>query len=218
MGRDELRVVSGLRPIGGSRFYDHTAMNLILSGILSFLLVYKYPALFLLVFVSAIAVPFPIDTTLVAVGAFASQGYFSAIVAYFAAFLGNVIGDITSYVIWKRYGRAIIREKYAKKYRFFARLEQYVGTYTGPTVFASRFVGLFGPVVNFLCGYGRVRFEIFLLGSISGNAVDTVWPIALGYVVGSSWENFSSLVTVFGSIIALLAITGALLRVYFEKK
>ncbi len=193
-------------------------MNFILSGLLSFLLVYKYPALFFIVLLSAIFLPLPIDTTLVAVGAFASQGYFSAVIAYTAAFLGNVIGDITSYVIWRRYGRALIREKYAKKYKFFSRLEEYVKKYASPTVFASRFVGVFGPIVNFLCGYGRVSFQAFLVGSISGNAVDTIWPIALGYVVGSSWENFSSLVGIFGAVIALLAITGTLVRVYLGKK
>ncbi len=193
-------------------------MNFILSGLLSFLLVYKYPALFFMVLLSAIFLPLPIDTSLVAVGAFASQGYFSAVIAYAAAFLGNVIGDVTSYVIWKRYGRDIIRDKYAKKYRFFSKLEEYVKTYAGPTVFASRFVGVFGPIVNFLCGYGRVSFEIFLIGSISGNAVDTVWPIALGYAVGSSWENFSGLIGVFGAVIALIAVIGALVRVYLEKK
>ena len=193
-------------------------MNFFLSSLLSFLLVYKYPALFIIIFASAIAVPFPIDTMLVAVGAFASQGYFSVTVSYFAAFLANVLGDITSYVIWKRYGRSIIREKYAKKYRFFGQLEQYVKSHTGPTVFASRFVGIFGPIVNFLCGYGRVRFEIFLFGSVSGNAVDTVWPIVLGYIVGSYWENFSSVVDICSAIIAVLAITGALVRIYFQKK
>ena len=193
-------------------------MNFLLSGILSFLLVYKYPALFLMVFISAILVPFPVDTTLVAVGAFASQGYFSAIIAFVAAFLGNVLGDITSYVIWRYYGRAIIREKYAKKYKFFPQLESYTRKYAGPTVFASRFVGVLGPIVNFLCGYGRASFDVFLLGSVSGNAVDTAWPLILGYAVGSSWENFSGLVTILGSIIAVLAIIGALIKVYFQKK
>jgi len=193
-------------------------MNFILSGLLSFLLVYKYPALFFAVLLSAIFLPLPIDTTLVAVGAFASQGYFSVSIAYTAAFLGNVIGDVTSYVIWKRYGKAIIRERYAKKYRFFSKLEEYVRKYAGPTVFASRFVGVFGPIVNFLCGYGQVRFKIFILGSISGNAVDTLWPIAVGYFVGSSWENFSGLVGIFGAVIALIAVVGALIRVYLEKK
>jgi membrane protein DedA with SNARE-associated domain len=193
-------------------------MNFLLSGSLSFLLVYKYPALFLVVIASAIAVPFPIDTMLIAVGAFASQGYFSPIVSFFAAFLGNVLGDVLSYVIWKQYGRSIIREKYAKKYAFFSRIEGYTQRYAGPTVFASRFVGVLGPIVNFLCGYGRVRFEIFLLGSVSGNAVDTAWPIMLGYIVGSSWENFSGLATIIGAIITLVAIIGALMRVYFESR
>ncbi len=193
-------------------------MTFFLSGILSFLLVYKYPALFLMVFLSAIIVPFPVDTTLLAVGAFASQGYFSAIVAYVAAFLGNVLGDVTSYVIWRKYGRSIIRERYAKKYRFFVELEENVRTYAVPTVFASRFVGVLGPIVNFLCGYTRVRLKLFLIGSISANAIDTAWPIILGYVVGSYWENFSSLVGVLGAIMALLAIIGALTRVYFQKR
>jgi len=193
-------------------------MSFFLSGILSFLLVYKYPALFCMVFLSAIIMPFPVDTTLLAVGAFASQGYFNVTIVFFAAFLGNVIGDVTSYFIWRKYGQAIIRERYARKYSFFLKLEENVRTYTVPTVFASRFVGVFGPIVNFLCGYTRVRFKLFLIGSISANAIDTLWPIILGFAVGSYWENFSSLVGILGTVIATLAIIGALLRIYFQKK
>ncbi len=193
-------------------------MNFLLSGIISFLLVYKYPALFLMVFLSAIIVPFPVDTTLLAVGAFASQGYFNAAIAFVAAFLGNVIGDITSYFVWKRYGRAIIRERYVQKYKFFLKLENNVRIYAAPTVFVSRFVGIFGPIVNFLCGYTRVRFESFLIGSVSGNAIDTAWPIILGYIVGGYWENFSSLLGILSAIIASLAVIGTLARIYFRKK
>lgn len=193
-------------------------MNFLLSGILSFLLVYKYPALFLIVFSSAIFMPFPTDTMLLAVGAFASQGYFSAPVSFAAAFSANVLGDSLSYFIWKQYGRAIIREKYAKKYRFFGKLEQYVKNYAGATVFVSRFVGILGPIVNFLSGWGQVRFRSFLSGSIFGNAVNDSWPIVLGYIVGSQWENFSSLIGVFGAIVASLAIIGVLIRLYLQRQ
>lgn len=193
-------------------------MSFFLSAILSFLLVYRYPALFLIVFLSAIIMPFPVDTTLLAVGALASQGYFSALVAFCAAFSGNVIGDATSYFVWRKYGRSIIREQYARKYKFFLKLEESVRAYAAPTVFASRFVGICGPIVNFLCGYTRVRFKSFLFGSLSGNAVDTAWPIILGFVVGGYWENFSSLVGVFGAIIASLAIIATLVRIYFGRK
>ncbi len=123
-------------------------MTFFLSGFFPFFLSINIRRFFSLIFLSAIFCPFR-RYDLVAVGAFASQGYFSAVIAYIAAFLGNVLGDMTSYVIWRHYGRAIIREKYAKKYRFFLKLESYTKRYAGPTVFASRFVGVLGPIVNF---------------------------------------------------------------------
>ena len=193
-------------------------MSTFAAALLSFLLLYKYWALLVIFFFSALVLPLPTSTVLLAAGAFASQGYFSAIIVFFAAFLGNVLGDVTSYVIWRKYGRSVIRERYANKYRFFVKLEKNVNAYAVPTVFASRFVGVFGPIVNFLCGYSRVSFRLFLIGSISGNAVDTLWPVVLGYIVGSYWESFSSLVGVVGAIIAILAVTGVLVRVYFRKK
>lgn len=193
-------------------------MNFLLSGLLSFLLVYKYPALFLIVFASAVFAPFPTDTMLVAVGAFASQGYFSALVSYAAALSANILGDILSYVLWKRYGKTIIREKYAQKYRFFEKIELYVKNYTGPTVFVSRFIGIMGPIVNFLAGWGRVRLRTFVFGSVFGNAINDGWPIVLGYIIGSQWENFSGLVEIFGAIVVLLAVVGTLIKIYFEKR
>ena len=50
-------------------------MTAILSALLSYLLLYKYFAIFVLVFAGSFIVPLPGNAMLFAMGAFSSQGY-----------------------------------------------------------------------------------------------------------------------------------------------
>src|SRR6185369_5114107 len=131
-------------------------MTQILDFLLSYLLIYKYITLFIVVFSSAIILPLPIDILMTAVGAFSSHGYFSFWWSLAVAVSANVSGDIIDYFIFKKYGHAVLQEKYVRKYSYFLKLEEYVKHHAGLTIFVSRFVGVLGPLVNFLAGYIKV--------------------------------------------------------------
>src|SRR3989344_5451402 len=68
-------------------------MDFLFDAFLSFLLVYKYAALFAITFVAALILPLPASTTIVAANVFAFQGYLNFPAVFCAALLGNIAGD-----------------------------------------------------------------------------------------------------------------------------
>ena len=180
-------------------------MTSLLSSILSYILLYKYATLFAVMVLAGIGAPLPIDILLTAVGAFTNQGYLGFLPALVIASAGNVIGDVIDYFIFRRYGHAVLREKYISKYSYFLRLERYVQEHAGLAIFVSRFVGILGPLVNFLAGFTKVSAERFIAFDILGNLCETGLLLGIGYLVGDAWSSVSSLVTL-GEGLLLVAI------------
>src|ERR1035437_9712127 len=90
-------------------------MILFFQNILGLLLVYKYVALFLVAFFSSLGVPLPAGPSIVASAAFASQGFFNILAVIITGLLGNVLGDITMYTLFKRYGKKVLYFFHLKK-------------------------------------------------------------------------------------------------------
>ena len=179
-------------------------MSSVLISLLSYLLLYKYITLAIAVFLAGVAIPLPIDTLLVATGAFSSQGYLSFTLALIVAVVANVLGDTLSYFIVRRYGRAVLREKYIRKYVYFLRLEKFVHDHAGPTIYLTRFVGILEILVNFISGYTQVQFDVFLFYDILGNFSSTFILLLFGYLLGNSWGNLLGTMSVIGTGLLVL--------------
>jgi membrane protein DedA with SNARE-associated domain len=93
-----------------------------LALILSYLLLYKYLAIFILVFSAAVIIPWPVNTAILAVGAFSSQGYFNFWISLAVAISANVSGDLFDYWLTRKYGQKAIKNFYIKHNTHFARL------------------------------------------------------------------------------------------------
>lgn len=178
-------------------------MNFILSTLLSYLLLYKYATIFVVIFAAAIIVPVPDSTMLVATGAFASQGYFSLSAAFAVALAANVLGDLVDYTLTRRWGYRIIKEEHIRKMPYFNKVEQFVHANAATAIIVSRFVGTVGPLVNFLSGLADVPLSKFIFFDIIGNALDIAGLLAAGFVLGQYWQDFSGFVGIVGWIIVV---------------
>ena len=176
-------------------------MDSILGALLSYVLLYRYVALFAIVFSAGIIVPFPVNTIMIALGAFSSQGVFNFWFSLAVAVGANVLGDLVGYGITKRYGHNAIKKYYEKKSSYFARMEHYIEAHAGLTIFVTRFIGIFGVVVNFLAGLMDIPLRKFLFWDFAGNAFELFCMTAFGYLLGSYWENFSDIAGIVGGII-----------------
>ncbi len=193
-------------------------MDYILSTLLSYLLIYKYFAVFVLIFVSGLLLPIPTNTLLLASGAFASQGFMDPIAVFFTGLVANVMGDSVGYALTRIWGTKIITKERIRRYKVTAWVETFVSKHTRLTIAATRFLGTPAVVVNFLCGLISTPYSRFLLYDAIGNTLDISFFIFAGYVLGYYSENFSDIAQLGGWIVFVLFLLAILAKFVWSKR
>jgi len=194
-------------------------MEFILSTALSYLLLYKYAALFVIGYLAALFLPLPSDSTVLAAGAFASQGYFNIYLVLIFALAGNILGDATGFFIARRYGREFLMKVGFRRLlesKKFTNVEKFIADNSGPTIFLTRFVGQLGPLVNILCGLSEMPYKKFFLYESLGEFADVVALGLAGYFLGSGWQNLTETLTLVGIGIIIVIIAFIFFRIYFR--
>ena len=90
-------------------------MTSLISGLLAYLLLYKYITLFIVCYLAALLIPLPSNTSLLAASAFASQGYLNIYIVIAVALAANVLGDITGFLLARRFGKEFLMKVGFKK-------------------------------------------------------------------------------------------------------
>lgn len=188
-------------------------MNILFS-LLSYVLLYKYVAIAFFLFISAIIVPLPVNATMLAVGAFASQGYINFWLALSIAAISSTLGDLTDYGITRKYGEQVTRALHLHKFKFYNQLQEELRTDAAITVFTSRFAGSLSIITNFLAGLVNVRFRTFFVNDLLANIIEPFGALGIGYVVGDYWSDFSNLLEIVTAIIAVAVVMFIFVRMY----
>lgn len=189
-------------------------MNDILAPLLSYVLLYRYVAVGIIVYISAVALPLPTNAMLLAVGAFASQGFFNYWIVVPVAVISNCLGDFTDYGIAMWYGEYVIRALRLRKVRFFEQLEEELRTDAGITVFITRFAGSLSPIAAFLAGLVNVPLGTFAFYDFLGNFIEPGAALSIGYLVGNYWSDFSNVFGLVAGIAATSILLFILARIY----
>jgi len=193
-------------------------MDYLLTSLLSFVLLYKYAAIFVIVFLSGLILPLPSNTLLLAAGAFASQGYMSAGWVFTVALISNVLGDSLGWALTRFWGTRFITSERLKRYSSLTKVEGFVHEHLRLTITATRFLGIPGVIVNFLCGLSGVPYRRFVFYDAIGNALDVGLFIAVGYALGSFSENFSSISSLTGWIILVALLIFVVVKAFWGRK
>jgi membrane-associated protein len=193
-------------------------MSYFLSGLLSFLLLYKYWAIFIIVLTGGILIPWPTNTLLLATGAFASQGYFNLALAFTIAVIANVMGDSIGYFLTYKWGFRFIKERHVNRNRYASTITEYMQSHVGLTVFTTRFLGSLDPLTNFLAGLIKIPYKKFVLWSALGNGTDIAVCLLGGYFLGSVWQDFSGITNTMGWILLIVVIINIAISIFWKKK
>lgn len=187
-------------------------MNSILVTSLSFLLLYKYVAFVVIVFLGAFLLPLPDNLILLATGAFASQGYFNLYIVIAVAIATAITSDMAGYFLTRTFGMKMFNFFHIKE-SHIKTIHRYVNDYTAVTIFVTRIAGPFGPAVNFIAGLIEVSWQEFLLYDSLGNIVDIVVYMVAGYLLGNYWLVYSDQI---GWIVAILGLVMLVASVIYK--
>ncbi|MDR3547685.1 MAG: VTT domain-containing protein [Candidatus Pacebacteria bacterium] len=150
--------------------------------------------------------PIPGGLILIAVGAFAHEGYINIIFAFFAAAAGSVTSDVITFYVARHLGRHSAYKRYVENHKLMKRVEKYAQEYPKTTIFLSRFIGLVSTPVNAIMGLNQVRLSTFLSMDVLGNAICTTLYLAVGYLIGMSAARGNHDITIIGIALGILVL------------
>lgn len=191
-------------------------MGVLLQYLLTFVLLYKYVAIFLITFIGALAIPIPASSVLIASGFFVTQGYLDMSYVFLAGLLGNIAGDNAAYWLARRYGETAFKKIGLKRFlksSSFEGLENRLTRHPVITIFFSRFVTALTPAVNVLSGLAKLRYGKFLAIEAIGEAIDVAIMCACGFIFGDNWEYLEKTVGTF-TIIVIIVVVLVILAVW----
>ena len=175
---------------------------------------YGYLAAFLLVFAAGASLPSPGALVIVIAGALVVPGYFRLEALLPLLVLANVLGDLTTYSVSRRFTGRATWERRVAAWGSLGRLERWLKRRPLLTVIGSRFIPFVNGGVSGLAGMCRLSPAQFAAADFVGNALYVTAHVLLGLAFGRAWGNAAAAAAIGGGVafvVAGLAIAGALL-------
>jgi membrane protein DedA with SNARE-associated domain len=156
-----------------------------------------YPAAGLGILIESIGLPFPGETTLLAVAAYAAAGHLDIRLVVLLGALGAILGGDLGYLLGYRGGRPFV-ERFSLRLRLnpghLARSEMFFTRYGGATILFARFVLGLRTWASVLAGMSRMPFWTFQLYTMLGAVLWALVVGLAGYYVGSNWPLVNRLI------------------------
>lgn len=153
---------------------------------------YGVTVLFLVTFLSCLALPVPSSLVMLAAGGFAATEDLVLIEAGLAAYAGAVLGDNLGYWIARGLGTRLGDWLSARpgRARLRSRAEAFMTRWGGSSVFFSCWlVAPLGPYVNYVSGLTRFGWWRFALWGAAGEIVWVGLYVGLGYIFADQITN-----------------------------
>ncbi len=148
--------------------------------------------------------PLPADSVVAAGSFLAARGNGSALAAFLATWVGNVLGAMGMYLLGRRYGAERLERRLLGKKASTAehRLRASYARYGMSALFLSRFVPAVRAIVPPFAGALRVHPVRALLAICSASALWYGLVSWLGFRLGADWDTLTAALRRYGSIAA----------------
>lgn len=160
----------------------------------------------------------PGEVGLVLAGAAAAHGDHPVAAVVLAGALGATAGDTASYLVGRRWGRAVI-DRFALTRRRLApvvdRAEAHFAQHGGRSVFLARWVGALRAVVPFVAGLGRLRAASFLAWNVLASLAWASVVVLLGWGFG---ERVASVVDRVGLGLSAVVVAGLVATWWWRRR
>lgn len=181
--------------------------------ILSWLSLYGVAALFGILMVTSVGMPFPVTLLLVVAGAFTSQGDLVLWRVLLAGSCGAIAGDQLAYSIARWRGRRVVGwlSRRFNVARSIERAEHLTKRWGGPGIFFSRWLFTpLGPWINITSGIAGYSWPRFFLWDVLGEVLWVVLYVLLGSYFSDRVEEVAELGgdlkwIILGAVVAIIA-------------
>lgn len=144
-------------------------------------------------------VPLASSLVVMASGAMAFYGEFSLPSLVFYVWLFSLLGDISSYWLWRSIDKYVVHRYQRINLavgKWLERAEKYYNRYGKLTVFTTRFpFSALGTVVNAFAGATGYSFTVFLVTAALGEFIWVCFYLGLGYLFVDSWEQLALVIS-----------------------
>ena len=169
-----------------------------------------YGVLFALVAGESAGLPLPGETSLIAVGALASQhGGISIEVVIAVTALAAISGDNVGFILGRHAGRRLLTRDgrwLARRRRFLARGEAFFERHGPKAVFLARWLPGLRVVGAWLAGAHHMRWRTFLLWNALGGVA---WAVSIGLAAYLLGHVAATIFRTFGLVGIAVAVLGA---------
>lgn len=180
--------------------------------IISALLLYGLPVLFVVIMVAAVGAPLPTSLLLIAAGAFAEDGQLNYWAVVGIATTAAVCGDHIGYGVGRWGGRRYVlrMSNWLGGEQRIEQAEAVAARYSGIGVFLSRWLlTALGPVVNLTSGIARYDLRRFSIYDISGELVWVVSYTMIGRIFSDRVQDLADLmVDISGLLLGIVLLIG----------
>jgi membrane-associated protein len=168
---------------------------------------WTYLMIFLLVYGDGVFIVLPGETTLNAAATLASSGELSLGLVMIAGALGAIGGDLTVYLLARRFRRHVMPqyEKLSQNRKAAAALEL-IGSRAPILIVSGRYVPGLRWVVSAAMGLQRYPLRRFLLWETIGGTLWSVYTCALAYLVATALAEFPLASVVISGLITTAAL------------
>jgi membrane protein DedA with SNARE-associated domain len=152
-----------------------------------------YVVLFLATIVEAMpfGVFIPGHTLIIVAGFLAREGVFKIGDVILVASLGAIIGDVTGYILGKKYGYPFISKhgsKFFMKKERFKKFRKMINTHAAKAVIIGRYSPGTRSFAPFISGASHLPFRKFILLDIIGGISWTLSAVFIGFIFGHGYE------------------------------
>jgi len=154
----------------------------------------------------------PGESLVLASGFFAHQGILELDAVIAAVALGAVAGDNIGYLLGARLGRDWLLKKgsrFGLRKKRLAQVDAFFQRQGPRAVFIGRFIGFARALVPFVAGASRMSYRRFVVADALGAGLWTVAFVALGYVLGASWQVAEKWISRSGLVLGAVLLLGA---------
>ncbi len=196
-------------------------MTELLNILLTMLLNYGYPVVFMCIIFAYLGLPIPTNAILLAAGAFSVDGTLNIFILIPAVAFIAIIGDVLGYYLGHKFGYLLVNRFTSKigiTNESLKDVEVYLANWGRWSVFLTRWlITPIGIPINLVAGITHFSFRKFLAIVILGELLWSFIYLYTGYFFGSNWISIWNLISDAPQILALFVI-GVSLLIYITKR